>query len=48
MNEKINLNNDDYNNFVVDIKKKIRDSQYEAMKEVNKALIKYYILYQIN
>ena len=32
----------DYNGFIVDIKNKIRNSQYEAMKAVNQALIGLY------
>ena len=36
------LINDDYKNFIVDIKSKIRNSQYEAMKQVNKTLINLY------
>lgn len=42
MKEEVNLTNEEYNNFVVEIKKKIKDSQYEAMKAVNKALISLY------
>lgn len=38
-NELINL---EYNNFIVDIKNKIRNSQYEAMKAVNTTLINLY------
>lgn len=38
----MNLTNEEYNNFVVEIKNKIKDSQYEAMKAVNKALISLY------
>ena len=38
----INLEEKDYTNFIVDIKNKIRNSQYEAMKAVNKALISLY------
>ena len=37
-----NLISDDYKDFVVDIKNKIRNSQYEAMKQVNKTLINLY------
>ena len=36
------LMNEDYKNFVVEIKNKIRNSQYEAMKAVNHALISLY------
>ena len=36
------LINDDYIDFIGDIKNKIRNSQYEAMKEVNKTLISLY------
>jgi len=42
MKEEMNLTNEEYNNFVVEIKNKIKDSQYEAMKAVNKALISLY------
>ena len=42
MNEEINITNEEYNNFVVEIKNKIKDSQYEAMKAVNTALISLY------
>lgn len=42
MNEEINITSEEYNNFVVEIKNKIKDSQYEAMKAVNKALISLY------
>lgn len=38
-NELISL---EYNNFIVDIKNKIRNSQYEAMKAVNTTLINLY------
>lgn len=37
-----NLTRNDYNDFIVDIKNKIRNSQYEAMKAVNQALINLY------
>ena len=37
-----NLINEDYKNFIGEIKNKIRNSQYEAMKAVNKALINLY------
>ena len=37
-----NLINADYSNFIVEIKDKIRKSQYEAMKAVNKTLINLY------
>ena len=37
-----NLINADYNNFIVEIKNKIRKSQYEAMKAVNTILINLY------
>lgn len=36
------LINADYSNFIVEIKDKIRKSQYEAMKAVNKTLINLY------
>ena len=36
------LNRNDYNDFIVGIKNKIRNSQYEAMKAVNQALISLY------
>lgn len=36
---KNNLINEDYKDFIGDIKNKIRNSQYEAMKAVNTALI---------
>jgi len=36
------LTNLEYNNFIVDIKNKIRSSQYEAMKSVNTTLINLY------
>lgn len=36
------ITSEEYNNFVINIKNKIRSSQYEAMKEVNKALINLY------
>ncbi len=39
MKDEMNLTNKEYNNFVVEIKNRIKDSQYEAMKAVNKALI---------
>ena len=42
MKEEVKLTNEEYNNFVVEIKNKIKDSQYEAMKAVNKALISLY------
>ena len=42
MNEEINITNEEYNNFVVEIRNKIKDSQYEAMKAVNTALISLY------
>ena len=37
-----NLINTEYNNFIVEIKNKIRQSQYEAMKAVNTTLINLY------
>lgn len=37
-----NLVNESYQNFIVQIKNKIRNSQYEAMKVVNKTLINLY------
>ena len=37
-----NLINEDYKNFIGEIKNKIRNSQYEAMKAVNKTLINLY------
>ena len=37
-----NIINEDYKSFVLEIKDKIRSSQYEAMKEVNKVLINLY------
>lgn len=37
-----NLINADYNNFIVEIKNRIRKSQYEAMKAVNTTLINLY------
>lgn len=37
-----NLIDKDYNSFLIEIKNKIRNSQYEAMKTVNKALINLY------
>lgn len=37
-----NLINEDYMNFIGEIKNKIRNSQYEAMKAVNKTLINLY------
>lgn len=39
---KNNITNKDYITFITEIKNKIRNSQYEAMKTVNKALIKLY------
>lgn len=42
MKDEMNLTNEEYNNFVVEIKNRIKDSQYEAMKAVNKALISLY------
>lgn len=36
------LISDDYKDFIADIKNKIRNSQYEAMKQVNKTLINLY------
>ena len=39
---KNNLINEDYKDFIGDIKNKIRNSQYEAMKAVNTALINLY------
>ena len=38
-----NLINQDYRNFIEEIKNKIRSSQYEAMRAVNKTLISVYI-----
>ena len=38
----VNLEEKDYTNFIVEIKNRIRNSQYEAMKAVNKALISLY------
>ena len=37
-----NLIDKEYNSFIIDIKNKIRNSQYEAMKAVNKTLINLY------
>ena len=37
-----NLISAEYNNFIIDIKNKIRKSQYEAMKAVNTTLINLY------
>ncbi len=37
-----NLVDKEYNSFIIDIKNKIRNSQYEAMKAVNKTLINLY------
>ncbi len=37
-----NLINAKYNNFIVEIKNKIRKSQYEAMKAANTTLINLY------
>ncbi len=37
-----NLINAEYDNFIVEIKNKIRKSQYEAMKAVNTTLINLY------
>ena len=37
-----NLINEDYKNFIGEIKNKIRNSQYEAMRAVNKTLISLY------
>lgn len=37
-----NLISDDYKDFIGDIKNKIRNSQYEAMKVVNQTLINLY------
>ena len=37
-----NLISGEYKDFIVDIKNKIRNSQYEAMKEVNQTLINLY------
>ncbi len=37
-----NLIDEDYNGFIIDVKNKIRNSQYEAMKAVNHALISLY------
>ena len=37
-----NLIDKEYNGFKIDIKNKIRNSQYEAMKAVNKTLINLY------
>lgn len=37
-----NMIDKDYNGFIIDIKNKIRNSQYEAMKAVNKTLINLY------
>lgn len=37
-----NLIDKEYNGFIIDIKNKIRNSQYEAMKAVNKTLINLY------
>ena len=37
-----NIIDKDYNSFIIDIKNKIRNSQYEAMKAVNKTLINLY------
>lgn len=39
---KKDLINGDYKNFIGEIKNKIRNSQYEAMKEVNRTLINLY------
>lgn len=39
---KNNLINEDYMDFIGEIKNKIRSSQYEAMKAVNKTLINLY------
>ena len=39
---KNNLINEDYKDFIGDIKNKIRNSQYEAMRAVNTALINLY------
>ena len=39
---KNNLINEEYRDFIGEIKNKIRNSQYEAMKEVNKTLINLY------
>ena len=36
------LINEDYKDFIGEIKNKIRNSQYEAMKAVNKTLINLY------
>ena len=37
-----NLINEDYRDFIGEIKNKIRNSQYEAMRAVNKTLINLY------
>ena len=37
-----NLINEEYKNFIGEIKDKIRNSQYEAMKAVNKTLMDLY------
>jgi len=37
-----NLNKTDYTNFLVELKQKIHEAQYEAMKQVNKALLNLY------
>lgn len=39
---KNNLINEDYIDFIGEIKNKIRNSQYEAIKAVNKTLINLY------
>ena len=36
------LINKDYTDFIVEIKNKIRDAQFEALKQVNKTLISLY------
>ena len=36
------LMNEDYKDFIGEIKNKIRNSQYEAMKQVNRTLINLY------
>ena len=36
------LMNEDYKNFIGEIKNKIRNSQYEAMKQVNRTLMNLY------
>ena len=36
------LNNNNYKNFVIEIKQRIRKAQYEALKNVNKELVELY------